>query len=157
MRDGNTEDCSSRNNNNQGRVAGCSNDNNRSTTGDDGYITSTSTTDKVDNIDILASEQRAHQQRTLCILDDPLTALDADTRGHVVQRCIHGLLRKVPGVAVVVTCGEIDENESESNLLSNLRTRTVAEQLMPKVSRPDSGFVLGTLSCAVRFGAQFGF
>lgn len=56
----------------------------------------------------------SHQRRTLCILDDPLTALDAETRDHIVQRCILGILRKIPGVAVVVTCGEIDENEGKS-------------------------------------------
>lgn len=148
--DGNIEDYSS-SNNNKGGVVGYNNDNNRNTTGDRDDITSTSTTDTVNNIDTLASEKRSHRQRTLCILDDPLTALDAETRGHVVQRCIHGLLRRVPGVAVVVTCGEIDESESESNLVSNHRTRTVAEQLMVNALRPDNGysFRVFELYCAV--------
>lgn len=43
----------------------------------------------------------------LCLLDDPLTSLDATTRDHVSQHCIHGLLSANPGIAVVVACGEI--------------------------------------------------
>ncbi|CAM9097657.1 unnamed protein product, partial [Laminaria digitata] len=83
-------------------------DGNRNTSGDsDGA----SIADNLNNINTPGRKTRSRQQRTLCILDDPLTALDAETRDHVVQRCIHGLLRRIPGVAVVVTCGEIDENE----------------------------------------------
>ncbi|CAN0046455.1 unnamed protein product, partial [Hapterophycus canaliculatus] len=40
---------------------------------------------------------------TLCLLDDPLTSLDAHTRDHVLHRCIHGLMRGNPRAAVVVT------------------------------------------------------
>lgn len=50
-----------------------------------------------------------HSAGTLCLLDNPLTSLDAETREHVLQHCIHGVMRRgSPGVAVVVTCGEID-------------------------------------------------
>lgn len=51
---------------------------------------------------------------TLCLLDDPLTSLDAHTREHVLHHCIHGLMRGNPGVAVVVTCGEIDPAEDKN-------------------------------------------
>lgn len=50
---------------------------------------------------------------TLCLLDDPLTSLDAHTREHVLRHCIHGLMRGNPRVAVVVTCGEINAGEGE--------------------------------------------
>lgn len=61
----------------------------------------------------------------LCLLDDPLSSLDAETRDHVAKHCIHGLLRRNPGVAVIVACGEIgnkhstDENEARECLPQN--------------------------------------
>lgn len=117
MLDGNTEAYSSNNSNSGG--FGYNSDNNRNTAGDSDDITTTSTTYSVDNINTLASKRRSRRQRTLCILDDPLTALDAETRGHIAHRFIRGLLRGIPGAAVVVTCGEINETESESNLPSD--------------------------------------
>lgn len=55
-----------------------------------------------------------HSAGTLCLLDNPLTSLDAETREHVLQHCIHGVMRRGnPGVAVVVTCGECDPAEKE--------------------------------------------
>ena len=127
MLDGTTENYSSSSNsssssgnsNNKGGVVDNDIETNRNTTGDSDDITTASITDNIDNIITPARQKRFHQQSTLCVLDDPLTALDAETRDHIVQRCIHGLLRRIPGVAVVMTCGEIDENKSENNLLSN--------------------------------------
>lgn len=51
-------------------------------------------------------------ESVLCLLDDPLSSLDAETRDHVSKYCIHGLLRRNPGVAVIVACGEIGNNHS---------------------------------------------
>ncbi|CAN0549657.1 unnamed protein product, partial [Ectocarpus sp. 12 AP-2014] len=63
---------------------------------------------------------------TLCLLDNPLTSLDAETREHVLQHCIHGVMRRGnPGVAVVVTCGEIDPAEKEQPTATKERSATV--------------------------------
>lgn len=51
-------------------------------------------------------------ENVLCLLDDPLSSLDAETRDHVAKHCIHGLLRRNPGVAVIVACGEIGSKHS---------------------------------------------
>lgn len=62
----------------------------------------------------------------LCLLDDPLTALDATTRDHVSQNCINGLLRRNPGAAIVVACGEISPSMSKVD-----DNRTVATKDTP--------------------------
>ncbi|CAN0511798.1 unnamed protein product [Ectocarpus sp. 12 AP-2014] len=67
-----------------------------------------------------------HSAGTLCLLDNPLTSLDAETREHVLQHCIHGVMRRGnPGVAVVVTCGEIDPAEKEQPTVTKERGATV--------------------------------
>lgn len=47
----------------------------------------------------------------LCLLDDPLSALDATTRNHISNKCIHGLLRRNPDAAVIVACGEVSPSK----------------------------------------------
>lgn len=61
----------------------------------------------------------------LCLLDEPLASLDATTRDHVSQQCVHGLLRRNPRAAVVVTCGEISPRRS--NVDDNGGTVTTAK------------------------------
>ncbi|CAN0524001.1 unnamed protein product, partial [Ectocarpus sp. 8 AP-2014] len=47
-------------------------------------------------------------------------------REHVFQHCIHGVMRRGnPGVAVVVTCGEIDPAEKEQPTATKERGATV--------------------------------
>lgn len=53
---------------------------------------------------------------TLCLLDDPLTSLDAETRRHVLQHCFHGLMRRNPRVALVVSCGEMEDDGGQGEL-----------------------------------------
>lgn len=58
---------------------------------------------------------RSRPERVLCILDDPLTSLDAHTRDHVAKHFIHGILRRNRGIAVVMTCGGMDETRGTSD------------------------------------------
>ncbi|CAB1098653.1 ABC [Ectocarpus sp. CCAP 1310/34] len=78
-----------------------------------------------------------HSAGTLCLLDNPLTSLDAETREHVLQHCIHGVMRRGnPGVAVVVTCGEIDPAEKEQPTATKERGATVPPlPLSPSIKR----------------------
>lgn len=55
----------------------------------------------------------SHAATTLCLLDDPLTSLDAETRRHVLQHCFHGLMRRNPRVALVISCGELDKDDDD--------------------------------------------
>lgn len=45
-------------------------------------------------------------RRVLCLLDDPLTSLDAQTQSHVMRHCVHDLLRRNSSTAVIVAWGE---------------------------------------------------
>lgn len=61
----------------------------------------------------------SHAATTLCLLDDPLTSLDAETRRHVLRHCFHGLMRRNPPVALVISCGEMGGDKGEKSVSAN--------------------------------------